>query len=672
MGDHYVLFGGIKQNSKDFVVQPTDETYVLRINNAQCNWAVQSYEDDAPKPKPRSQHVALQMNQHKLFIFGGHYKSSVRLNDVWFLDSRKGVWSCPEYQDPSLEPENQACPAGGPDPRANSAATLLDDKIYIFGGQGGLQYKRDSFNDLYAFDINEHTWEKIEYNGNPPEPRGGHSMFWLERKLYIYGGWNNELQYEQIFQFDLDTREWFEPDISGNEIVPRWNHSAIMVEAIPSWKYFIFGGEFGQFMEGGPREFGEYQNIARFLDIETMSWNTILTEDHESENHVIPKERELTSMSYDHRNSRLIVFGGWANKWMNDIYALNVSSIVGPPYAISEIIPNLGQLSGNTEVILRGIGFNDTSNINIRFSCGKQFVEVGGEYISDTEIRAKTKSFEEIGPKEAEVRLQIQGRDFTTTAVKFSFFKNTIPEKSLAYGPGLLDGAAIGSQVSFVIQARNEHDENRQSGNDKWNVTIKTKGEKTVEIKNEVVDNDNGTYTVTYQVDEPILTVVDVQLFNDGLEIPLRGTPFKVTFEESTAKNQNKLTGPLMDKYIKRQLEFIKTFIEEKTDGVQCTEDKDVEHDVKNLIAVKDNVEEVQNRHEETVLDLDKLDESLKLFHSQGLVKDAQLKQMKKLFDGYAQLKKRAKETKKEIEPFVENESDKNKNIIKRHEDSLK
>jgi hypothetical protein len=35
-------------------------------------------------------------------------------------------------------------------------------------------------------------------------------------------------------------------------------------------------------------------------------------------------------------------------------------------------------------------------------------------------------------------------------------------------------------------------------------------------------------------------------------------------------------------------------------------------------------------------------------------------------------LKKAAKETKKTIEPFVENETDKNKNIIKRHEDSLK
>jgi len=73
-----------------------------------------------------------------------------------------------------------------------------------------------------------------------------------------------------------------------------------------------------------------------------MSWNTIYTEDCETKDYIVPSAREYTAMSYDSKQSRLIIFGGWANEWMNDIYALNVSSIVGPPYAISEIVPNLG------------------------------------------------------------------------------------------------------------------------------------------------------------------------------------------------------------------------------------------------------------------------------------------------------------------------------------------
>jgi hypothetical protein len=47
-------------------------------------------------------------------------------------------------------------------------------------------------------------------------------------------------------------------------------------------------------------------------------------------------------MSYDGRESRLIIFGGWNNGWYSDIYSLNVSKIVGPSYAITASEPSLG------------------------------------------------------------------------------------------------------------------------------------------------------------------------------------------------------------------------------------------------------------------------------------------------------------------------------------------
>lgn len=47
-------------------------------------------------------------------------------------------------------------------------------------------------------------------------------------------------------------------------------------------------------------------------------------------------------MAYDHKDSRLLLFGGWNNGWHNDMYALNVSKIVGPSYAVTDIVPKLG------------------------------------------------------------------------------------------------------------------------------------------------------------------------------------------------------------------------------------------------------------------------------------------------------------------------------------------
>lgn len=267
---------------------------------------------------------------------------------------------------------------------------------------------------MWSFNIETGGWSKIRYKNNPCEARGGHSIFAIGNKIYVYGGWNLETQYNDIATFNIDTKEWSDPEIY-NEI-PRWNFSAVMVEAIPSWKYFIFGGEKGDFPEGGPRRFGTFINSSCVLDIDSMSWMEIKTEDeYKEEGPYHPQEREYSSMIYDSKNYRLVIFGGWANEWLSDVHALNVSSIVGPPYAITEIIPNLGQLTGGNTVSMKGVGFKDTSEIKVRFAVGKLLKDVSGTYINENEITCVTPNFEEIGPKECEVRMNIQGGDYTNT-----------------------------------------------------------------------------------------------------------------------------------------------------------------------------------------------------------------------------------------------------------------
>lgn len=111
----------------------------------------------------------------------------------------------------------------------------------MFGGHGGLSYNRISFNDLHCFDIETEQWDKLIPTNSAPEGRGGLSLFASDNKIYIYGGWNQEMQYSNIVFFNLETKEWTDPDIFNE--VPRWNHSGVLVEAIPTWKFFVFGGE---------------------------------------------------------------------------------------------------------------------------------------------------------------------------------------------------------------------------------------------------------------------------------------------------------------------------------------------------------------------------------------------------------------------------------------------
>ena len=194
----------------------------------------------------------------------------------------------------------------------------------------------------------------------------------------------------------------------------------------------------------------------------------------------MPSPREYCAMAYDGRESRLVIYGGWNNCWFDDIYSLNVGKIVGPSYAITHTEPQLGQVSGGTKLVIQGQGFKEP-NIKVMFTVGNVPVdsvsarvtrEVTAEYVSDSEITCLAPNFEDFGAKECVMQISCANGDLTTTWIPFNFFLNTRAIKSLAYGPGLLKESVSGAEVEFVIQARNDLCENRQSGNDTFEVRI--------------------------------------------------------------------------------------------------------------------------------------------------------------------------------------------------------
>jgi len=142
--------------------------------------------------------------------------------------------------------------------------------------------------------------------------------------------------------------------------------------------------------------------------------------------------------------------------------------------------------------------------------------------------------------------------------------------------------------------------------------------------------------------------------------VPLRGSPYRASFSGKSAAGVNNIVGPAMEKYIKSSLEELHTFILEATKGAQ-TKDKNIQ-DVKTLISVKDYVDSVYNKNDEIILKLDCLEETLKMFSERGHPKDAQVKQSKKLVDEFNNLKKLAKDIRKEITPLVQSEKEKTTN----------
>ncbi len=67
--------------------------------------------------------------------------------------------------------------------------------------------------------------------------------------------------------------------------------------------------------------------------------------------------REDTAWVFDIKTCCMYLFGGWSNRWLGDTWKVNVSPIIGPPYACTAVEPDIGPVFGNSEIIIKGLRF---------------------------------------------------------------------------------------------------------------------------------------------------------------------------------------------------------------------------------------------------------------------------------------------------------------------------
>ena len=181
------------------------------------------------------------------------------------------------------------------------------------------------------------------------------------------------------------------------------------------------------------------------------------------------------------------------------------------------------------------------------------------------------------------VQIQFTGSDITTTYANFNFFLDTKAEKSLCYGPGLMMDSCPNEPVEFLIQARNESEENRTSGRDHFQVTVTPKNCDPFDIPVTIEDADDGKYYVKYQVDQECEVDVRIEYKdNKGNWKKVRGSPYGATFVAGAQPNVNTLMGPAMVKNAQKKIEGLQGFIKETHSGA-TTKGKDLA-DVKELI----------------------------------------------------------------------------------------
>ncbi|XP_044482664.1 acyl-CoA-binding domain-containing protein 4-like [Mangifera indica] len=203
------------------------------------------------RPKPRYEHGAA-IVQDKMYIYGGNHNGRY-LNDLHVLDLRSWTWSKVEAK-AGADSSNPVTLT----PCAGHSLIPWENKLLSIAG-----HTKDPYETIQVkvFDLQTCSWSTLKTYGKPPVSRGGQSVTLVGTSLVIFGGQDaNRSLLNDLHVLDLETMTWDEVDAVGAPPSPRSDHAA----ALHAERYLlIFGG-------------GSHAtcfNDLHVLDLQTMEWS---------------------------------------------------------------------------------------------------------------------------------------------------------------------------------------------------------------------------------------------------------------------------------------------------------------------------------------------------------------------------------------------------------------
>ena len=86
-----------------------------------------------------------------------------------------------------------------PSPRRGHSAVIVDKRMYVFGGYNGSAH----LPDLQVLHLASMTWESIKtLSESYPSARRQHAMAAVGRHLVVYGGYNGKAYLDDMHVFD--------------------------------------------------------------------------------------------------------------------------------------------------------------------------------------------------------------------------------------------------------------------------------------------------------------------------------------------------------------------------------------------------------------------------------------------------------------------------------------
>ncbi|XP_058076208.1 acyl-CoA-binding domain-containing protein 4-like isoform X2 [Magnolia sinica] len=273
----------------EFVVEPVVD---VEMNNPNME-SVTPNGDSFPEPKIIStENGSLIETEDKDVVLEG--LGSVGIYDQWVAPSVSGQH---------------------PKTRYEHGAALIQEKMYVFGGNHNGRY----LNDLQVLDLKSLTWSKLDMKAATESlessspvtlaPCAGHSLIsWGNKLLSIAGHTKDPSETVTVKEFDLQTFTWSNLKTYGKGPVSRGGQSVTLVGT----SLVMFGGQDAK---------RSLLNDLHILDLETMTWDEIDAVG-------MPPSPRSDHAAAVHAERYLLIFGGGSHATcFNDLHVLDLQSM---------------------------------------------------------------------------------------------------------------------------------------------------------------------------------------------------------------------------------------------------------------------------------------------------------------------------------------------------------
>ncbi len=281
INDRCILFGGL---GSDY----TNDTWEYDP------WTLQWRLIDTPTaPSPRSAFgMVYDSVEGIIVLFGGKTLTTNYLSDTWEFNVLTDEWTLTTTSGPNGR--NEFCMAYDPG----------DTRTVLFGGSSS---NATYASDTWEYDSVTDTWAS---GGTGPTGRYRAAAAYHEEaeRIVMFGGYGSAGILDDTWEYDAGTNSWTQPLIFGSGPEGRYDH-AMSYDPVEK-RLIVYGGYNGTYLN--------YTWLYRDIGA-SRQWGGTYT-------NCVPEPRSSHKMAYVHSRMTTVMFGGWANVYLDDIWEFSVEN----------------------------------------------------------------------------------------------------------------------------------------------------------------------------------------------------------------------------------------------------------------------------------------------------------------------------------------------------------